>query len=97
MLNYFSLHITFRKQVLAKFLCCEFLEILSNEHSGYKALLITAWQSKQRPMLTVHTLALRLQSLNYTGLSPAWECTRKSSFAEWSSKVVISDCSSPVA
>lgn len=51
MLNYFSLHITFRNCVLAKFLCCHFLEILSNEHPGYKALLITTWHNKQRPML----------------------------------------------
>lgn len=67
------------------------------EHPGYKALLITTWHSKQRPVLNSHTLALQLRSPNYTRLCPAWERIRKSSFAEWpSAVVVVSDCAPPL-
>lgn len=48
MLNYFSLCISFRNQVLDKFLCCQSLQILSIGCPGYKALLVTPGQSQRR-------------------------------------------------
>lgn len=85
--NFFSLHITFRNNILTKFLCCCFLEILPNLYPGYKALLIATRHSRQRPVGNAHTPALRLQSLCRARLSPTWEYSRKSSFA-----IVLSHC-----
>lgn len=90
MMSYLSLHATFRNNALAKFLCCQFLVILSDEHPGYRACLFATRHNKQRSVLNLHTLMLwLLEDLNYTRPFLAWECIRKSSFAEQYSDMVV--------